>query len=84
MAEDVRNPFRDMAGKLETNGVKHADDPYFGGALVICPPGDQVPPIELLVLDRASNPAIFLATAITLIQAAIQGMEDSQKQGWPR
>lgn len=63
--------FRQMADRID-----HNDPASFGGAVVICPPGRDGVPINVLVLDPTQNEAHFWLTLQTKVQAAIAALEE--------
>lgn len=71
---ELSEPFTKMAERIALN-----TEQGFGGAVVIVPPGDDPKPIELLILNNTGDPALFLATAQTLIGMALQDLSDQAK-----
>lgn len=71
---ELSDPFTAMAAQIDLNASEE-----FGGASVIMMPGEDVKPIRLLVLNGGDNPAVFLSTLQTMIQMAIQDLEDRTK-----
>lgn len=73
---ELSDPFTAMAERIAIN-----KDQQFGGALVIVPPGEDVKPVELLMLDNSGNASLFLGTAMTMIQMALQIIADEEAKG---
>lgn len=73
---DLSQAFTDMAARIDLNAKED-----FGGALVVIPPGEDAKPLTLLMLDNAGNQSAFLGTCLTMIQMAIQTIEDNQRAG---
>lgn len=73
---DLSAPFTEMAARIELNAAEG-----FGGAFVIVPPGEDGKPHVLLMLDNASDPAVFWATLQTRSQMALQALQEAEDRG---
>ena len=73
---DTSEPFRQMADRID-----HNKDSAFGGAYVIIPPGQDVPTIEVLVLDRQEDPTQFFKLLMEKVKAALDQIEEAQRRG---
>jgi hypothetical protein len=75
MADDLSQPFTDMAERISLNA-----DQGFGGAFVIMPPGEEPKPRVMLMLDNAENPAMFWASLQTVCGLALQEIQKAEEQ----
>jgi hypothetical protein len=66
--------FRAMADAIDLNVGKP-----FGGAVVIIPPGDDVP-IEMLILDSREDGLQFYSTIKTMAEVAYNNLLVKQQQ----
>jgi hypothetical protein len=73
-ANDPAKPFEAMAERIAQN----ASQP-FGGAVVIVPPAGAAP-IEMLMLDPASDLAMFWATIKTKIEILLATAEAEKRR----
>jgi hypothetical protein len=64
-----------MAARIELNAEQG-----FGGAFVIVPPGEDVKPHVLLMLNNSDSPAMFWASLQTTCQLALQELADQEQQ----
>lgn len=71
---DIAARFRKMADRIE----KNADEP-FGGVYLICPPGEEVEPIEMLKLDGKSDGAIFWGEISSKANEAVQELTNAAR-----
>jgi len=67
--------FKNMAARIEHNA-----DSKFGGAVVIYPPDEGGDPIEVLLLDQASDPVMFWQTVQSRIAIVLETLKDKQRQ----
>lgn len=67
------DPFTEMATRIDLN-AEHG----YGGAFVIVPPGEEVKPKHVLLLDNADNPAMFWSTLQTVCQMALQEIAQAE------
>lgn len=71
---DLSQPFLDMASRIELNEAQG-----YGGAFVIVPPGEEIQPHVLLMLDNANDPAVFWATLQTRCEMALHDLRQKQE-----
>jgi ABC-type proline/glycine betaine transport system substrate-binding protein len=79
---DQAATFRKMAERIELN-----KENGFGGAFVICPPGDEAKSLETLILDPTSNPASFwglLRAKADMALAELDAAERNKQAGFGR
>ena len=75
IVSDLSAPFTEMAARIELNAEQG-----FGGAFVIVPPGDEVKPRVLLMLDNAQSQAMFWSTLQTTCELALRELADQEQQ----
>lgn len=71
--------FRKMAERID-----HNKDAGFGGACVFIPPQGMGEPIEILILDSASEAAQFYSTVATRLQITLDKMQNQTAQAFGR
>lgn len=74
--DNPSEPFTEMADRIKLNANQE-----YGGAFVIVPPGDDVAPSVMLILDNSGDPAVFWGSVMTRCQIALQKLQDEEPKG---
>ena len=72
---EISDPFTEMARRIELNAEQG-----YGGAFVIVPPGDEVKPRVMLMLNNAEDPAMFWGSLMTTCQMALREIQQEAEQ----
>lgn len=78
---DNAEPFQKMA-----ESIRHNAEKSFGGALVILPPGQNVSPTEMLLLDSRQDQAQFFGLVKSMAELALAeiSLREQQQRGYVR
>lgn len=71
--------FRKMADRID-----HNKDAGFGGACVFIPPQGMGEPIEILILDTASDAAQFYSAVATRLEISLNKLKDQNQSPYGR
>ncbi len=60
--------------------IKMNSDQDYGGSFVIVPPGEEVTPHVMLILDNSGDPSVFWASVMTRCQIALEELKQKDEQ----
>lgn len=69
-------PFTEMANRIEVNMAQD-----YGGSFVIMPPGDDVKPAVMLILDNSGDAAVFWGSVMTRCQIELEMLKQKEESG---